>query len=93
MGNTVHGVQKRNEQKNINSCLATIDNAKTKPLSQELAKLTKQLCQFPSVRGEGGEADKEEGYLVAGDMEQWLKQMIKGSPSTPKPHIKREATQ
>ena len=30
--------------------------------------------------------DEEEGDLVAGPVEQWLKQMIKGIPSTPKPH-------
>ena len=74
---------------------AAIVKAKTKPLSRELAKLTKQLRQFPSVGGEGGEVDdrEEEGDLVAGRVEQWLKQMIKGSPSTPKPQIKRETTQ
>ena len=43
--------------------------------------------------GEGGEADEEEGDLVAGPVEQWLKQMIKGSLSTPKPQIKRETKQ
>ena len=31
--------------------------------------------------------EKEEGNLVTGPVEQWLKRMIKGSPSTPKPHI------
>ena len=31
--------------------------------------------------------EEEEGDLVTGPVEQWLKRMIKGSPSTPKPHI------
>ena len=69
---------------------AAIVNDKTKSLSRDLAKLTKQLCQFPSVGGEGGEVDEKEGDLVAGPVEQWLKQIIKDSPSTPKPQIKRE---
>ena len=37
----------------------------------------------------GGPTDEEEdeGDLVTGPVEQWLKRMIKGSPSTPKPLI------
>ena len=35
----------------------------------------------------GEEGVEEEGDLVTGPVEQWLKRMIKGSPSTPKPHI------
>ena len=70
-------------------------NAKTKPLSQELTKLTKRIRQFPGGAGVGapggrpGEEgeEEEEGDLVTGPVEQWLKRMIKGSPSTPKPHI------
>ena len=31
--------------------------------------------------------EEEEGDLVTGPVEQWLKRMIKGSPSTPKPPI------
>ena len=37
----------------------------------------------------GEEGEEEEGDLVTGPVEQWLKRMIKGSPSTPKPHITR----
>ena len=65
-------------------------NAQTKPLSQELTKLTKRLRQFPGGVGVGapgglpGEDADEEGDLVTGPVEQWLKRMIKGSPSTPK---------
>ena len=70
-------------------------NAQTKPLSQELIKLTKRICQFPGGVGVGapgappGEEEEEEeaGDLVTGPVEQWLKRMIKGSPSTPKPTI------
>ena len=69
-------------------------NAQTKPLSQELIKLTKRIRQFPGGVGVGapgappGEDDEEEaGDLVTGPVEQWLKRMIKGSPSTPKPPI------
>ena len=69
-------------------------NAKTKPLSQELTKLTKRIRQFPGGVGVGapgappGEEEEEEaGDLVNGPVEQWLKRMIKGSPSTPKPPI------
>jgi len=69
-------------------------NAKTKPLSQELTKLTKRIRQFPGgadVGAPGGppgeEGEEEEGDLVTGPVEEWLKCMIKGSPSTPKPHI------
>ena len=69
-------------------------NAQTKPLSQELTKLTKRIRQFPGGVGVGapgappGEDEEEEaGDLVTGPVEQWLKRMIKGSPSTPKPTI------
>ena len=67
-------------------------NAQTKPLSQELTKLTKRIRQFPSGVGVGAPGrppgeDEEEGDLVTGPVEQWLKRMIKGSPSTPKPPI------
>ena len=68
-------------------------NAQTKPLSQELTKLTKRIRQFPGGVGVGapggppGEEAEEEGDLVTGPVEQWLKRMIKGSPSTPKPPI------
>ena len=68
-------------------------NAKTKPLSQELTKLTKRIRQFPGGVGVGApggppnEEAEEEGDLVTGPVEQWLKRMIKGSPSTPKPPL------
>ena len=69
-------------------------NAQTKPLSQELTKLTKRIRQFPGGVGVGapggppGEGGEEEaGDLVTGPVEQWLKHMMKGSPSTPKPPI------
>ena len=68
-------------------------NAQTKPLSQELTKLTKRIRQFPGGLGVGapggppGEEEEEAGDLVTGPVEQWLKRMIKGSPSTPKPLI------
>ena len=68
-------------------------NAQTKPLSQELTKLTKRIRQFPGGVGVGapggppGKEAEEEGDLVTGPVEQWLKRMIKGSPSTPKPPI------
>ena len=67
-------------------------NAKTKPFSQELTKLTKRIRQFPGGAGVGAPGgppgeEEEEGDLVTGPVEQWLKRMIKGSPSTPKPHI------
>ena len=67
-------------------------NAQTKPLSQELIKLTKRIRQFPGgvgVGAPGGPPGEEEeaGDLVTGPVEQWLKRMIKGSPSTPKPPI------
>ena len=68
-------------------------NAQTKPMSQELTKLTKRIRQFPGGVGAGapggppGEEDEEAGDLVTGPVEQWLKRMIKGSPSTPKPPI------
>ena len=69
-------------------------NAQTKPLSQELIKLTKRIRQFPGGVGVGapggppGEEDEEEaGDLVTGPVEQWLKRMIKGGPSASKPTI------
>ena len=68
-------------------------NAQTKPMSQELTKLTKRIRQFPGGVGVGapgappGEEEEEVGDLVTGPVEQWLKRMIKGSPSTPKPPI------
>jgi len=68
-------------------------NVQTKPLSQELTKLTKRICQFPGGVGVGapggppGEEEEEAGDLVTGPVERWLKRMIKGSPSTPKPPI------
>ena len=73
--------------------LRAIVNAQTKPLSQELTKLTKRIRQFPGGAGAGapggppGEEEEEKGDLVTGPLEQWLKRMIKGSPSTPKPQI------
>ena len=75
---------------------ASIVNAKTKPISCELTKLTKQLRQFPGGMGAPGvaagddeereEEEEEEGDLVTGPVEQWLKRMIKGTPPTTKPH-------
>ena len=66
-------------------------NAQTKPLRQELTKLTKRIRQCPGgvgVGAPGGPPGEEEaGDLVTGPVEQWLKRMIKGSPSTPKPSI------
>ena len=68
-------------------------NAQTKPLSQELTKLTKRIRQFPGGVGVGapggppGGEEEEAGDLVTGPVEQWLRRMIKGSPSTPKPPI------
>ena len=69
-------------------------NAQTKPLSQELTKLTKRIPQFPGGVGVGApggppgeEGEEEAGDLVTGPVEQWLKRMIKGSPLTPKPPI------
>ena len=70
---------------------AALVNVKTKPLSHELTKLTKQIGQFPGGVGVGapvaGAGEEDEGYLVTAPLEQWLKRMIKGSPSTPKPQI------
>ena len=69
---------------------ASIVNAKTKPISRELTKLTRRLRQFPGGVGAPGTAlgddEDDEGGLVTGPVEQWLKRMIKGTPSTPKPH-------
>ena len=66
-------------------------NAQTKPLSQELIKLTKRIRQFPGGVGAGAPGgppgEEEAGDLVTGPVEQWLKRMIKGSLTTPKPPI------
>ena len=62
-------------------------------MSEELTKLTKRIRQFPGGVGVGapgappGEEEEEAGDLVTGPVEQWLKHMIKGSPSSPKPSI------
>ena len=63
-------------------------------MSQELTKLTKRIRQFPGGVGVGApggppgeEGEEEAGDLVTRPVEQWLKRMIKGSPSTPKPPI------
>ena len=76
-------------------------NAQTKPLSQELIKLTKRIRQFPGGVGVGapgappGEDEEEEaGDLVTGPVEQWLKRMIKGArrlPNHPLPLLPRKA--
>ena len=73
---------------------ASVVNAKTKSISRELTKLTRRLRQFPGGMGAPGGApgddeerdEEEEGDLVTGPLEQWLKCMIKGTPSTPKAH-------
>ena len=72
---------------------ASVVNAKTKPLSRELTKLTKQLRQFPGgmgaprgAVGDDEEREEEEGDLVTGPVEQWLKRMIKCTSPTTKPH-------
>ena len=69
-------------------------NAQTKPLSQELIKLTKRIRQFPGGVGVGapgappGEDEEEEaGDLVTGPVEQWLKRMIKGGRPLPNPPL------
>ena len=69
-----------------------IVNAKTKPLSQELTKLTKRIRQFPGGFGVGapggppGEEEEEEGDLVSDPVEQWLKRIIKAV--RPPPNLK-----
>ena len=69
-----------------------IVNAQTKPLSQELTKLTKCIPQFPGGAGPGapdgppGGEEEEEGDLVTGPMVQWLKHMLK--PVHPPPNLK-----
>ena len=69
---------------------ASIVNAYTKPISRELTKLTRRLRQFPGGAGAPGGApgddEDDEGGLITGPVEQWLKRMIKGTPSTPKAH-------
>ena len=65
-----------------------------KPITHELTKLIRQLRQFPGgagapggAPGDGDEPDEDdERGLVTGPVEQWLKRMIKGPPSTPKAH-------
>ena len=72
----------------------SIVQAQTKPISQELTQLIRRLRQFPGGAGAAGGApgdgdeldDEDEGGLVTGPVEQWLKRMIKGTPSTPKAH-------
>ena len=56
---------------------AAIVNARTKPLSQELTKLTKRICQFSGAVGVGApggppgeEGEDEKGDLVTGPVEQ-----------------------
>ena len=72
---------------------APIINARIKPISRELVKVTKQLRQFHSMGVEVAaavgveEGEEEEWDLVTGPVEQCLKRMRKGSPSTPKPHL------
>ena len=70
----------------------SVVNAKTKPISRELTKITKQLRQLPGGMGAPGgqvgddeerEEEEEEGDLVTGPVEQWLKRMIKGTPPPP----------
>ena len=66
--------------------------------NQTLESRINQVNQMhPSISGRGRcggtgctpgeEGEEEEGDLVTGPVEQWLKRMIKGSPSTPKPPI------
>ena len=65
-------------------------NAQTKPLSQELIKLTKRIRQFPGgvgVGAPGGPPGEDEEEEAGVPVEQWLKRMIKGGPSAPKPTI------
>ena len=56
-------------------------------------QVKKRIRQFPGGVGVGapgappGEEEQEAGDLVTVPVEQWLKRMIKGSPSTPKPPI------
>ena len=40
----------------------------------------------------GDDEEEEEGNMVMGPVEQWLKQMIKGSPSMPKPETPKPST-
>ena len=68
----------------------SIVNAKTKPISRELTKLTKQLRQFAGgmgapggPRGDEEREVEEEGDLVTGPVEQWLKRTIKDTPPPP----------
>ena len=72
---------------------AGIVNARVKPLSRELHHLTKRVRRGP-VGGMGGQMEEEEedededDGLITGPMEQWMKKMIKGTPS--KKEIKKE---
>ena len=71
---------------------AGIVNARVKPLSRELHHLTKRVRRGP-VGGMGsemeeGDDDDEDDGLITGPMEQWMKKMIKGTPS--KKEIKKE---
>ena len=72
----------------------SIVNARTKPLSRELHNLTKRVRRGP-VGGMGGQMEEEEekdededDAFVTGPVEQWMKKMIKGTPS--KKEIKKE---
>ena len=75
---------------------ASVVNAKTKPISRELTKLTRRLRQFRGGMGAPGgapgddeereeeeEEEEEERDLVTEPVEQWLKRMIKGTPPHP----------
>ena len=72
---------------------SSIVNARTKPLSRELHHLTKRVRCGP-VGGMGGQMEEEEedededDAFVTGPVEQWMKKMIKGTPS--KKEIKKE---
>ena len=71
---------------------AGIVNARVKPLSRELHHLTKRVRRGP-VGGMGGQIEEDEDEdeddgLITGPVEQWMKKMIKGTPS--KKEIKKE---
>ena len=71
---------------------AGIVNARVKPLSRELHHLTKRVRRGP-VGGMGGQMEEDEDEdeddgLITGPVEQWMKKMIKGTPS--KKEIKKE---
>ena len=71
-----------------------IINANIKPMGRELPKLTKHIRQFPGGVGPGAPPEEEpsEADLVTGPVDQWLKKMIKGTPTTPKPIIPSQKT-